>query len=124
MSNEVIEPPAIVAEPPVIVQNQNEQAPAKPPMWRVMLHNDASTMPHFVVMVLNQVFIISRERAMQIMMKAHTDGRALVEVYAQDVAETRVDQAMKMVAGTPGMNGRSDAPCELTFTAEPETAGD
>ena len=63
-----------------------------PPMYRVLLLNDDFTPMDFVVAVLEQVFHLSRERASQVMLKVHNEGRAVAGVYSRDIAETKVEQ--------------------------------
>ncbi|HEY0723018.1 MAG TPA: ATP-dependent Clp protease adaptor ClpS, partial [Pyrinomonadaceae bacterium] len=42
-----------------------------PPMFKVLLLNDDYTPMDFVVLVLQKIFALSRERATQIMLKVH-----------------------------------------------------
>lgn len=112
----ILDTPAITP----VQDAQRQEVPRKPPMYAVVLHNDNSTHPDFVVQVLSEVFALEGPRAEQIMMAAHTEGRAVVVVLSRELAETRVEQAMQMVK-SDGWNGlNADAPCELTFTAEPD----
>ena len=63
-----------------------------PPLYTVVLLNDDFTPMEFVVLVLQQFFSKDRERAMQIMLKVHMEGRGICGVYTRDVAATRVEQ--------------------------------
>lgn len=65
---------------------------ARPPMYKVMLLNDDYTPMEFVVDVLVQFFRMPVEKATQIMLKVHTEGRAVCGVYSRDVAETKAQQ--------------------------------
>lgn len=114
----------VIERPPVLAPADVEK-PALPPMYAVMLHNDATTNPLFVVEVLREVFAVGREKAIKIMMAAHTGGKACVEVYSKDMAETRVGQAMAMVtSGGAGQNAANPgSPCELTFTSVQDSDG-
>ncbi len=70
-----------------------ERAKTKPPrMYKVILFNDDYTTMEFVVEVLQRFFAVNRERALQIMLKVHTEGSAACGVYSQDVAESKVTQ--------------------------------
>ena len=72
-----------------------KKAKAKtPPMFKVMLLNDDYTPMDFVVMVIQQFFSLSREKATQIMLKVHREGAGVCGVYPRDVAATKVDQVM------------------------------
>jgi ATP-dependent Clp protease adaptor protein ClpS len=65
-----------------------------PPMFKVMLLNDDYTPMDFVVIVIQQFFSHSREKATQIMLKVHREGAGVCGVYPRDVAATKVDQVM------------------------------
>ncbi|MDP4030227.1 MAG: ATP-dependent Clp protease adapter ClpS [Gallionella sp.] len=70
-----------------------ERAKTKPPrMYKVVLFNDDYTTMDFVVEVLQRFFSMSRERALQTMLKVHNEGSAVCGVYSLDVAETKVAQ--------------------------------
>jgi ATP-dependent Clp protease adaptor protein ClpS len=64
----------------------------RPPMYKVLLLNDDYTPMEFVVSVLETFFAMSREKATQVMLHVHTQGRGLCGVFTRDVAETKVDQ--------------------------------
>lgn len=64
----------------------------KPPMYKVVLHNDDYTPMEFVVLLLEQVFAMPREKATQVMLQVHTKGKGVCGVYSRDVAETKVTQ--------------------------------
>ena len=63
-----------------------------PKLYKVILMNDDYSTMHFVVEVLQMFFAMGRERAMQIMLKIHTEGSAVCGVYPKDTAETKVAQ--------------------------------
>lgn len=108
-------PPATT---PVRADNTRLQ-PKLPNLYLVLLHNDNSTDPLFVVEVLCEVFAFNKPRAYEVMQEAHTKGIALVSAYSRDIAETKVQQAMmKAASGRNALNPA--APCELTFSAQPE----
>ena len=72
-------------------------APAKPkikrpPLYRVILLNDDYTPMEFVVQVLEQFFSMGREKATQVMLAVHTEGKGVCGIYPQDVAETKASQ--------------------------------
>ena len=116
---------AVIEKPPELAP-VNDEKTTKPPMFAVLLHNDDSTSFMFVVDVLREVFAMEGERARQIMMAAHTSGKAVVAIYSKEIAETKLDQAMAKIKNEGlGQNGRNpDAACELRFTSEQETAGE
>ena len=54
------------------------------------MHNDDYTTQEFVVYVLQHFFRKDATEAMQLMLKVHTTGKAIVGVYTKDMAETKV----------------------------------
>ena len=70
-----------------------EKAKVKPPpMFKVLLLNDDYTPMDFVVLVLQKFFLLSREKATQVMLKVHREGTGVCGVYPRDVAATKVEQ--------------------------------
>jgi ATP-dependent Clp protease adaptor protein ClpS len=65
-----------------------------PPMYQVVMFNDDYTPMEFVVEVLLMFFAVPRERATQIMLKVHTEGRGVCGIYPRDVASTKVEQVI------------------------------
>jgi ATP-dependent Clp protease adaptor protein ClpS len=63
-----------------------------PPMFKVLLLNDDYTPMDFVVSVLQRFFLLSRERATQVMLKVHRDGMGVCGIFPRDVAATKVEQ--------------------------------
>jgi ATP-dependent Clp protease adaptor protein ClpS len=64
----------------------------EPPRYKVIMLNDDYTPMEFVVQVLQQFFRHSREKAVQIMMQVHTQGRSVAGVFPAEIAETKVAQ--------------------------------
>ena len=62
----------------------------KPPMYRVLLHNDDYTPMDFVVQILQGIFSKSESEAVSIMLNVHNKGIGLAGVYTHEVAETQV----------------------------------
>ncbi len=63
-----------------------------PPRYQVVMLNDDYTPMDFVVEVLEDFFLLDRESATRIMLRVHTEGRAVCGVYSRDVAETKAAQ--------------------------------
>lgn len=65
---------------------------AQPPLYKVVLINDDYTPMDFVVDVLRKFFNMNVEKATQIMLKVHTEGKGVCGVYSKDVAESKANQ--------------------------------
>lgn len=61
----------------------------KPSMYQVVMLNDDFTPMDFVIEVLTTFFSMDLEKASQIMLAVHTQGKAVCGVYTKDVAETK-----------------------------------
>lgn len=64
----------------------------RPSMYRVVLLNDDYTPMEFVVQVLMMFFAMSEERATQVMLAVHQQGKGVCGVYTKDVAESKAAQ--------------------------------
>ncbi|WP_404369389.1 ATP-dependent Clp protease adapter ClpS [Marinobacter sp.] len=64
----------------------------RPARFRVMLLNDDYTPMDFVVEVLMTFFGMNEEKATQVMLLVHTQGKAVCGVYTRDIAETKAAQ--------------------------------
>lgn len=68
----------------------------KPPLYKVLLHNDDYTTMEFVVFVLISVFNKSEEDAFVIMLKVHNEGLGIAGVYPYEIAETKAEKVMAL----------------------------
>ena len=64
----------------------------KPPLYKVVLINDDYTPMDFVVDILRSFFGMNAEKATQIMLKVHTEGKGVCGVFSKDVAESKASQ--------------------------------
>ena len=62
----------------------------RPPLYKVLLHNDDYTTKEFVVQVLQYVFHKEQTEAVQIMLHVHKKGIGVAGIYTYEVAETKV----------------------------------
>ncbi|KAB8313191.1 ATP-dependent Clp protease adapter ClpS [Erwinia endophytica] len=68
----------------------------KPPsMYKVILNNDDYTPMEFVIDVLQKFFSYDVERATQLMLAVHYQGKAVCGVFTAEVAETKVAHVNK-----------------------------
>ena len=68
----------------------------KPPMYKVMLHNDDYTTKEFVVLVLQQIFQRNESDSLTIMQHVHNVGVGVAGVYTFEIAETKVSKTMQL----------------------------
>jgi ATP-dependent Clp protease adaptor protein ClpS len=75
---------------PILESQATELKP--PPMYQVLLLNDDYTPMEFVVAVLQRFFAMSREKATQVMLRVHREGRGVCGIFPRDVAASKVEQ--------------------------------
>jgi len=64
----------------------------EPPLYKVLLHNDDFTTMEFVVWILESIFKMSEEQAIQVMLNVHLRGSGIAGIYTYEIAETKVGQ--------------------------------
>jgi len=67
----------------------------KPPLYKVLLHNDDYTTMEFVTSVLISVFNKSAIDAQTIMLAVHLQGIGVAGVYTFEVAEAKVNKVIE-----------------------------
>jgi ATP-dependent Clp protease adaptor protein ClpS len=82
-------PIAELDEAPVAESNEKTE---EPPLFKVLLHNDDYTTMEFVVWVLESVFNMTEEQAIQIMLNVHITGVGVAGIYTFEVAEMKVEK--------------------------------
>lgn len=71
-------------------RTKTERTLKKPPLYKVLLHNDDYTTREFVVEVLKSVFHRAEPEAIRIMLLVHNNGVGVAGVYTYEVAEMKV----------------------------------
>lgn len=101
--------PEVTVVPETIFKVVEREDLEKP--YRVIIQNDDVTPMEFVVTVLRVFFGLTFSRAMQVMLTAHHDGRALVATLPYEEAKERVYNAH---------HAAREAGYPLTFYLEPD----
>jgi ATP-dependent Clp protease adaptor protein ClpS len=83
-------------EPDASVITEQQQQLKKPPLYKVLLHNDHYTTMDFVVFILQNVFHKSATDAYRIMLAVHQQGLGVAGVYPHDIAETKMERATRL----------------------------
>jgi len=73
-----------------------EEKTDEPPLFKVLLHIDDYTTMDFVVHVLQSVFNLPEDQAIQIMLNVHVKGIGVAGVYTYEVAEMKVAKTTAM----------------------------
>jgi ATP-dependent Clp protease adaptor protein ClpS len=88
-----------------------EKETKRPPLFKVLLHNDDYTTQEFVDWVLVTVFRHDAESAHRIMLNVHMHGVGVAGIYPYEVAETKAQKTMALAR---------EAEYPLLATIEPE----
>ncbi len=76
----------------VVEETESKAKLERPPLYRVLLHNDDFTTMEFVVFILQTVFNQPPSEAVRIMINVHRQGIGLAGVYTYEVAQMKVDK--------------------------------
>jgi ATP-dependent Clp protease adaptor protein ClpS len=83
----------------------------RPPLYKVLFHNDDYTTQDFVEWVLVSVFRHDGATARRIMLHVHMHGVGVAGIYPREIAETRAQKVMTLAR---------EAEFPLLCTIEPE----
>jgi len=72
------------------LKEREEQKTRRPPMYKVLIHNDDFTPVEWVAGMLKHVFRKAEDEAMRITMQVHKQGVGIAGVYTHEIAETKV----------------------------------
>jgi ATP-dependent Clp protease adaptor protein ClpS len=95
----------------VVPKTRAEKETKRPPLYRVLLHNDDFTTQEFVDWVLISVFNHDPETAHRIMLHVHMRGVGVAGIYPYEIAETKAQKTMALAR---------EAEFPLLVTIEPE----
>src|SRR5262245_11540867 len=76
------------------VLTESEAKLEKPPMFKVLLHNDDFTTMEFVIFVLRTVFHKSEADAFYIMIKVHQEGLGIAGIYTYEIANMKMEKTL------------------------------
>ena len=80
----------------VIEETESKTKLERPPLYKVLLHNDDFTTMEFVVFVLQTIFGQNEDNAIRIMLNVHKLGLGLAGVYTYEVAEMKVEKVTSL----------------------------
>ena len=72
---------------------------SKPKKYSVILYNADSTPMEFVIELLVNVFLHTEERAKEITLTVHTDGKGVAGVYYYEIAEQKIAESISISRG-------------------------
>ena len=78
------------------VITETDKKVEKPPLYKVLLHNDDYTTMEFVVYVLQSVFHHDELESIRIMLAVHNEGVGVAGVFTREVAETKAERVMML----------------------------
>lgn len=78
------------------VLTESEIKLEKPPLFKVLLHNDDFTTMEFVVYVLRTVFHKNEIEAFSIMMNVHRKGVGVAGVYTYEIANMKAEKCLNL----------------------------
>ena len=88
------EPPVPRGETGLVLEERTRTR--KPPMYKVLLHNDNYTTMEFVIYVLVSVFHQSETEAIRIMLQVHNQQVGIAGVYTFEIAEMKVAKVAQL----------------------------
>jgi ATP-dependent Clp protease adaptor protein ClpS len=94
-----------------VPKTKHEKETKRPPLYKVLLHNDDFTTQEFVDWVLVNVFKHDAESAHRIMLHVHMHGVGVAGIYPYEIAETKAEKTMALAR---------EAEYPLLATLEPE----
>jgi ATP-dependent Clp protease adaptor protein ClpS len=78
------------------VITETDKKVEKPPLFRVLLHNDDYTTMEFVVYVLQSIFHHGELEAIRIMLAVHNEGVGVAGIFTREIAETKSERVMAL----------------------------
>ena len=89
----MLPPDSQLEEAPVA---ESEEQVEQPKLFKVLLHNDDYTTMEFVVWVLESIFNMPEEQAVQVMLNVHLRGTGVAGIYTYEIAEMKVEKTIDL----------------------------
>jgi ATP-dependent Clp protease adaptor protein ClpS len=80
-------------EADVAVETEQRTQLKRPPLYKVLIHNDNYTTMDFVVRILMDIFHKPENEAVEVMWKVHHEGVGVAGIYSREIAETKMARA-------------------------------
>src|SRR5262245_18224043 len=80
----------------VVAESKAKPKLKKPPLYKVLLHNDDYTTREFADWILIEIFSKGEQEAIQIMLHVHRNGIGVAGIYTFEVAETKVNKVLRL----------------------------
>lgn len=93
------------------VLTETKKKVEKPPLFKVLLHNDDYTTMEFVVYILKAIFHKSEPDAVKIMLAVHEQGVGVAGVFTYEIAEAKASRVIDLAR-------QSEYPLLCTIEAE------
>ncbi|MDX6711768.1 MAG: ATP-dependent Clp protease adaptor protein ClpS [Blastocatellia bacterium] len=78
------------------VVSESKEELKKPPLYKVLIHNDDFTTMEFVVHVLTEVFNRAESDAFRIMLQVHVEGVGVAGVFTYEIAQMKAEKATNL----------------------------
>jgi len=78
------------------VVSESKEKLKKPPLYKVLIHNDDFTTMEFVVYVLTEVFNRAESDAFRIMLQVHVEGVGVAGVFTYEIAQMKAEKATNL----------------------------
>ena len=83
-------------EEEVVTESKTREQVKRPPLYKVLIHNDNYTTREFVVDVLRSVFHHNETDATRIMLYVHHQGVGVAGVYSFEIAEMKARKSEEL----------------------------
>ena len=79
-----------------VAEAEGKTKQKRPPLYKVLLHNDDYTSMEFVVFILQTVFDRNESDAVRIMLNVHRQGIGIAGLFTYEIAEMKVAKVSRL----------------------------